>query len=121
MKWTTFYKANRRILDGDLIHLRRATGRDWDGWLHVDPDRSAETRGLAFFYNPTQETITRQITVPLYYTGLEKSAIVRLGDSDLNLDKPFVVQLNDKREAVVELTIPAESYAWATFEETRLK
>ena len=121
VKWTTFYKANRRILDGDLIHLRRATGRDWDGWLHVDPDRSAETRGLAFFYNPTQETITRQITVPLYYTGLEKSAIVRLGDSDLNLDKPFVVQLNDKREAVVEITIPAESYAWATFEEALAK
>ena len=119
VKWTTFYKANRRILDGDIIHLRRATGRDWDGWLHVDPDPAVETRGLAFFYNPTQETITRSITVPLYYSGLKDRAVVRVGDSDLKLGAPRIVELNDKREAVVEVVIPAESYAWATFEEAK--
>ncbi|MBR4750193.1 MAG: hypothetical protein IK077_00370 [Thermoguttaceae bacterium] len=115
VKWVNFYKANRRILDGDLIHLRRATGRDWDGWLHVDPDPDAQTRGLAFFYNPTQETIKREIVVPLYYTGLTQKATVRLGDSDLNLSEPFVVELNGRNEAVVEIEIPAESYSWATF------
>ncbi len=36
-KWVDFYKAHRAILDSDLIHLRRADGRDWDGWLHVNP------------------------------------------------------------------------------------
>ncbi len=118
VKWTTFYKARRRILDGDLIHIRRASGRDWDGWLHVDPDPTAETRGLAFFYNPTQEPITRSINVPLYYTGLKKSARVQLGDSDLNLGEPFNVELNEKCEANVEITIPAESYSWAIFEAT---
>ena len=111
-----FYKANRRILDGDLIHLRRATGRDWDGWLHVDPDPNAPTRGLAFFYNPTQETIRREIVVPLYYPGLTQKATVRLGDSDLNLSEPFDVDLNGRGEAVVEIEIPAESYSWATFD-----
>ncbi len=30
-------QAPPRILDADIIHLRRADGRDWDGWLHVDP------------------------------------------------------------------------------------
>ena len=116
VKWTNFYKANRRALDGDIIHLRRATGRDWDGWLHVDPDPSVATRGLAFFYNPTKETIKRQITVPLYYAGLTDKARVRLGDSDLKLGESFVVELNAKSEAVIEIEIPAESYAWATFE-----
>ncbi|MDO5309621.1 MAG: hypothetical protein Q4G03_09055 [Planctomycetia bacterium] len=117
VKWTRFYKANRRILDGDLIHLRRATGRDWDGWLHVDPDPTATTRGLAFFYNPTLEPITRQILVPLYYTGLKDCARVRLGDADLNLGEAFNVELNQRYEATIEITIPAQAYAWATFEE----
>ncbi|MBQ9875063.1 MAG: hypothetical protein IJM30_11435 [Thermoguttaceae bacterium] len=115
VKWTSFYKANRRILDSDIIHLRRATGRDWDGWLHVDPDPSAETRGLAFFYNPTREAIVREIAVPLYYSGLVGKATVRLGDSNLRLGEPFEIELNDKREGVVRVEIPAESYCWATF------
>ncbi|MBR0226026.1 MAG: hypothetical protein IJL92_08230 [Thermoguttaceae bacterium] len=119
VKWTSFYKEYRRILDGDLIHLRRATGRDWDGWLHVDPDPEAEIRGLAFFYNPTRETITRKIVAPLYYAGLRERAVVRLGDSNLRLAEPKTVELNDRREAIVEITIPAESYAWATFEESK--
>ena len=32
MKWVTFCKAHREVIDmGDLIHLRRPDGRDWDG------------------------------------------------------------------------------------------
>ena len=115
-KWVNFYKANRRILDGDIIHLRRPTGRDWDGWLHVDPDPSVQTRGLAFFYNPTLEPITRTIAVPLYYTGLTGKASVRIGNADLKLGDAVDVPLNAQFEATIEITIPAESYAWATFE-----
>ncbi|MBQ9372788.1 MAG: hypothetical protein IJU03_11410 [Thermoguttaceae bacterium] len=116
-KWVNFYKANRRILDGDMIHLRRPTGRDWDGWLHVDPDASVTTRGLAFFYNPTLEPITRKITAPLYYAGLTGKATVRLGDSNLKLGEAFQIELNAQGEGTIEITIPAESYGWATFEE----
>ncbi len=36
-RWVDFYKLHRAILDSDLIHLRRPDGRDWDGWLHVNP------------------------------------------------------------------------------------
>ncbi len=115
-KWTSFYHENRRILDSDIVHLRRASGRDWDGILHVDPDTNAKTRALAFLYNPTLEPITRKIVIPLYYAGLKDKAQVRIGDSDLELGEPTIVELNDKREAVVEITIPAEKYAFATFE-----
>ena len=51
-KWVDFYRAHRAILDSDLIHLRRADGRDWDGWLHVNP--ALAERGLAMFYNPLE-------------------------------------------------------------------
>lgn len=115
-KWVDFYKANRRALDSDIIHLRRATGRDWDGWLHVDPDPNVTTRGLAFFYNPKTEPITRKIRVSLYYTGLKSRARVRLGDADLKLGEPFEIPIDGMGNAEIEITIPAEKYAWAVFE-----
>ena len=71
-KWVDFYKAHRAILDSDLIHLRRADGRDWDGWLHVNP--ALKERGLAMIYNPLNEPIERRIRLPLYYTGLTDRA-----------------------------------------------
>lgn len=118
-KWTKFYKENRRILDSDIIHMRRATGRDWDGILHVDPDVKSKTRALAFFYNPTLEPITRTIDVPLYYSGLSGKAVVRFGNSDLELGEPFEVELNEKNAASIEVVIPAEKYMFVTFEESK--
>ena len=36
-QWVGFYKKHRAILDGDILHLRRADGRDIDYLLHVNP------------------------------------------------------------------------------------
>ena len=52
-KWISFYKAHRQVLDADMIHLRRPDGRDWDGFVHVNPQ--GKERALAFFYNPLGE------------------------------------------------------------------
>ncbi len=111
-KWVDFYKARRRILDGDLIHLRRADGRDWDGWLHVDPDPTVDDRGLAFFYNPLKTEIVRKIELPLYYTGLTEQATIRRGDADLKLSEPFVAKLDGRGVAEIEIRIAPESYSW---------
>ena len=46
-KWVDFYKCYRAILESDIIHLRRADGRDIDGVMHVNPQ--LPTCGLAFF------------------------------------------------------------------------
>lgn len=73
-KWVAFYKAHRAILDSDIIHLRRADGRDWDGWLHVNS--SLDERALAMIYNPLEEPIQRRIRLPLYYTGLTNRAVI---------------------------------------------
>jgi hypothetical protein len=72
------YKQDRPILDSPLVPLRRADGRDWDGWLHVNP--RLETPGLAVVYNPLAEAIEREIEVPLYYTGLVGSCSYQIGN-----------------------------------------
>jgi len=71
-KTVAWYKQYRDILNADMIHLRRADGRDWDGFIHVDPQQ--KNKGFLMLYNPTKERITRTINVPLYYTGLTSSA-----------------------------------------------
>ena len=108
-RWVSFYKAHRAILDSDLIHLRRPDGRDWDGWLHVNP-RSAEC-GLAVFYNPLPEAMERRIRVPLYYTGLTDRARVRREDGSSE-------EISLARDCSGELTvkIAAKGRAWRVFQ-----
>ena len=42
-----FYKLHREVLDADIVHLRRPDGRDWDGFLHVNPQGTK--KGLPSF------------------------------------------------------------------------
>lgn len=77
-KWVDFYKAHRRILESDIIHIRRADGRDIDAILHVNPQ--LEVKGLAMVYNPVDVEVTRTLTLPLDYTGLVENALVREQD-----------------------------------------
>ena len=104
-KWVAFYKAHRAILDGDLVHLRRADGRDWDGWLHVNP--GLPECGLAMFYNPLSEPIERRIRLPLYYTGLNDRATVRREDGRLE-----DIQLARDYSAEIAVKIPAHGRTW---------
>ena len=107
-KWVAFYKTHREVLDGDLIHLRRANGREWDGWLHVNPQ--GKEKGLAFFYNPLDETIEREIRVPLYYTGLTETARVAVEGL-----VPTIVRLDRSETATLKIKIPAHGRTWILF------
>lgn len=71
-KWVDFYKSHRAILDSDVIHVRRPDGRDIDCILHVNP--GLETRGLAVVHNPLACDVEKELTLPLYYTGLTRKA-----------------------------------------------
>ena len=71
----SWYKKYRNILNSDIIHLRKPDARDWDGIMHVAP--AGKEKGLAMFYNPTDKEMTRDIQLPLYYTGLTKTARIR--------------------------------------------
>ncbi|MBM3178440.1 MAG: alpha-galactosidase [Bacteroidetes bacterium] len=107
-----WYKQYRNILNADIIHLRRADGRDWDGWLHLNPNASidkasVEPRGMLVLFNPTEETIKRKIRVPLYYGGMNQSATFKEKDG-----KTIKLSLNNQQEAALEFTIPARGYTW---------
>lgn len=105
IKVINWYKKYRNILNSDVIHLRRADGRDWDGILHVNPD--LKEKGLIMLYNPTKTKINRTIKVPLYYTGLTTNASIREKEGLAKL-----YRLN--RDYTVDLTVnlEAEGYTW---------
>ena len=97
-----FYKAHRAILDSALLPLRRADGRDWDGWIHVNP--ALPEAALAMLFNSLEEPLTRRITLPMRYAGLKGQATVRI-----NGGEPKTVTLNAAGETVLELTLAGRS------------
>lgn len=103
-KWVNFYKKHRRILDSDIVHLRRPDGRDYDAILHTDP--AGTEKGLLMIYNPLNEAITRTLTVDLYYTGLKGKAVVSEQDGVAK-----VVAL-DGSKLTIQVKIPANSQTW---------
>jgi len=109
-KWVTFYKTHRRILDGDIIHVRRPDGRDYDAILHVDPQGTE--KGLLMVYNPLNEPINRKIKINLYYTGLKNKAKISDANGDIKS-----LPIDSENNAWIEVKIPAKSQAWYIFSE----
>ncbi|MCF0069540.1 alpha-galactosidase [Dyadobacter sp. CY261] len=105
----SWYKKYRDILNADIIHLRRADGRDWDGIMHFNPD--LREKGLVMLYNPTKERITRNIQLPVYYTGKHDSVKIRVKEGAA---QAFTV--NRDYEVDYEVEIPAEGYTWLVIE-----
>ena len=107
--WVAFYKKYRRILDSDIVHLRRPDGRDWDGILHVNPD--IQQKGFLAVYNPLLTDIERTIRVPLYYTGLHDKVRVKEQDGKARtytVDRDYSISL--------KIRIPAKGFNWYIFE-----
>ncbi len=108
-RWVDFYKKRRALLDSDIIHVRRPDGRDLDAIVHVNP--RLETKGLAVVWNPTDREIERDLTLPLYYTGLAAKAAVREGEG------PALVRSLDAAGRVsIPVRVPARGLTWFTFE-----
>ena len=104
-----WYKKYRDILNSDIIHLRRADGRDWDGWMHVNP--RLKNKGLVMLYNPLKVQLTKTISLPLYYTGITNTATV--SGKGLAAKK---YQLNRNYEIQLPVSIAPESYTWFLIE-----
>ena len=108
-KWVSWFKEYRDILESDLIHLRRADGRDLDYFLHVNP--ALARCGLAMLYNPLEQPQERVIELPLYYTGLTQEAWIRQENGPaqrLTLDRHYRVR--------VPVRVPANSRTWLVIE-----
>ena len=101
------YNAHRAIFESPAVHIRRADGRDYDGYIHVNPQ--LEEKGMAVLFNPLDEEITRTVRIPLYYTGIENSAVLSLFDKapqKFDLARDYCIE--------AEITIPANDFVWYT-------
>ena len=105
----SWYKKYRKILNADMIQLRRADGRDWDGWMHVDP--TLPQKGLMMLFNPTSAPITRTIILPLYYTGKKEAVSIK---NPMGVVTRYAVS----RDYTIPFTftLPANGYGWYLIE-----
>jgi len=104
-KWVDFYKQHRAILDSDIIHVRRADGKDVDVMLHVNPWN--EERGLAMVYNPTPRAVQKELTLPIYYTGLTETARIAERDGEWN-----TYPLDRAHRVTIPLDMPPKGITW---------
>ncbi len=107
VKWVTFFKKHRAILESDVIHLRRADGVKLDGILHVNPE--LDEKGLAAFWNPSERAVTEDVVLPLRYTGAKDVARITQEGG-----RSRAVKLDTGGNARVRLTVPARGVTWLT-------
>jgi hypothetical protein len=101
----SWYKKYRDILNAPIVHLRRADGRDWDGFMHVSP--TLKDRAFVLLFNPTDQVINRQVSIPLYYTGLGSKAFVFEKDAT-----HWQSMADNKGNLKLNVSIPAGGYSW---------
>lgn len=104
-----WYKKYRDILESDIIHLRRADGRDLDYMMHVNPE--LKEKGFLMVFNPTDNLIRKKIKVPLYYTGLCEEASVREQENEADiflLDRHYDIE--------IEVEVDPNWYNWYVIE-----
>ena len=104
-----WYKKYRGILEGDLIHGRRADARDLDWMLHVDPHSSQ--CGMLVVFNPLTTPQKRSLQVSLYYTGLSDKAVITDKEG-----KKQNVELQRDFSTSIDVEVPAEGMAWYLIE-----
>ena len=108
-KWVDWFKQYRDILESDLIHGRRADGRDLDWMLHVNP--ALEHKGMLVVFNPLQTEVTKTLKVPLYYTGLTETVKVSAMGA-----KPIEHELARDYTIDLPVTVSAEGMTWYVIE-----
>ena len=108
-KWIGFYKKHRAILDSDMVHVRRADSRDIDCMLHVNP--WIPEKGLAMVYNPLPVPVEKDLSLPLYYTGLTDTA--RIGEQD---GAPREYTLDRQYRVTLPVRVPARGITWYVVE-----
>ena len=108
-KWVVFYKKHRDILNSDIIHVRRADGRDIDCMLHVNAQ--LKQKGLAMVYNPLNRKVEGKLRLPLYYTGLTKTARIREREG-----KAKKYELDRRYNVTIPINMAPRSVTWLVVE-----
>ena len=100
-----WYKKYRNILNSPIVHIKRADGRNIDGFMHVNPH--LKEKGFALFFNPTDRDLTKKIKIPLYYTGLTSTVEVtdEKGNAKIHsLERDYSIDL--------KVSVPKRGSAW---------
>jgi len=95
-----WFKKHRDILESDLIHGRRADGRDVDWMLHVNS--TLREKGMLVVYNPLERAVRKTLRVNVYYTGLHEHVTVTGPDG---IDRVLAVHRDFTVD--VEVEVPA--------------
>jgi len=138
-KWVDWFKAHREILESDVIHVKRADGRNLDVALHVDPAPSSPSslprpshssspsspsqssnpqssnpqsspHAMAVVYNPGATELEQEIVLPLYYSGLSGTCLMSHEDG-----KGVTIKLDAKQRLVLRVKVGPKSCTWYTF------
>ena len=104
-RMTTWFKKYRAILESDILHLKKADGRDIDYMMHVNPE--LKEKGFLMVFNPTNKVVKKTIEIPLYYTGLKKKALIRQKEGKM---KSYNLKRNYSNE--LEVQIQSGWYNW---------
>lgn len=107
-----WYKKYRDLLEGDVIHLRRADGRRLDGMLHVKA--GAEMPAMLCVFNPTERELVETWTVPLYYSGLAGDIV-----SVDAKGKSTTLKTDRFSQITQELRIPAGGWTWICYRKAK--
>ena len=100
-----WFKQYRDILESDIIHGRRADGRDLDWVLHANP--RLKNKGMLCVYNPLENNVTKTLRVNLHYTGLTKRAEVSAAGG-----APVVFEIERDNTIEIEVQVPANGMSW---------
>lgn len=106
--WVSIYKQYRDIIISDIIHIRRPNGQTLDSFMHANAFLPAgRAKGFAAIFNPTNFALSEVMSFPLYYTGIETTALVSLEGAAATpyaLARDYSIRVN--------LTVPAQGVTW---------
>ena len=108
-RWVSWFREYRDILESDLVHGRRADGRDLDWMLHANP--GLERKGMLVVFNPLPREVSRSLRVDIYYTGLRETARVRREGGEARTHR-----LARDGSIELEVRVPAEGMSWYSIE-----
>ncbi|MAW59872.1 MAG: hypothetical protein CMJ94_03430 [Planctomycetes bacterium] len=113
-RWVDWFKHYRDILESDVLHLRRADGRELDWMLHVGP--TLDLPGMLVVYNPLEVERTRTIRVPLYLTGLDGQVLIESAvGPQIEAARRELQNVSREYEVEIEVTVPAGGMLWCSF------
>jgi ketol-acid reductoisomerase len=111
LRWMAVFDTNRAVLNGDIVHVKRPDGRNWDAMMHVLPTAApGAPRGFAIFYNPTASATNLSTALGVYYCGFEPGATVRAEYDDGSVEQ---LQQDAGFSVRVRRAIPARGYTYA--------